>query len=92
MVLDLDVDLKLKLWLSEHVEFWAAIQQREVLIKEGAVTQGNVTLSLRNFLPAFLILPAQMSKVTRYWLTNGQLMELPHHQHHNNRLQISLLT
>lgn len=66
MVLDLDVEFMLTLKLPEHAQFWAAIQQREVLITEEAVTQGNVALFLRSFLPTFLILPAQKSKVTRY--------------------------
>lgn len=62
----LDVGLMLTLKLSEHAQFWAAIQQREVLITEEAVTQGNVALFLRSFLPSFLILPAQKSKAARY--------------------------
>lgn len=66
VVLDPDVGLMLTLKLSEHARFWAAIQQREVLITEEAVTQGNVALFLRSFLPTFLILPAQKSKVTGY--------------------------
>lgn len=61
VILELDVELMLTLWLSEHTEFWAAIQQTEVLIKEGAVTQGNITFFLTSFLSAFLIL---LSKVT----------------------------
>lgn len=64
VVLDLDVGLILTLTLSEHAQFRAAIQQREVLLEE-AVTQGNVALFLRSFLPTFLILPAQKSEVTR---------------------------
>lgn len=55
VILELDVELMLTLWLSEHIEFWAAIQQKEVLINEGTVTQGNF------FLSAFPIL---LSKVT----------------------------
>lgn len=92
VVLDLDVELMLRLMLSEHAQFWAAVQQREVLMTEEAVTQGNVALFLRSFLPTFLILPAQKSEVTRCSLPTGQLLRLPHRQHQNNRKLVNSKT